>query len=333
MPLLQAASAPAAAAPGGRLPRGRGSRSAPVVALSWRRFNSPLFAPSQLFQRDPKLLQDPDDATGSVLYHHLLQKSLVDWIGSLYRGSWQTELLSFEVPTGRQLRFQPSGATPEPSKILTTAEITTLLNGNKFAGINTGMPPQIALPPRAKLRITRRPGRRSPVLCIIDGSAGLRPTVGEIWSRATVQRCCVHKLRNLERKAPTHALAEIRDDTHRIVYAENADAARAAYTAFERPWAKRCPGLVTSLREGGDELLTFFSFPKTQWNALRTSNTIERLHEECRRRVKTQGSLPGEDAALILLFSLVASGQIRLRRIDGWRKIATALRQHTPLAA
>jgi hypothetical protein len=49
--------------------------------------------------------------------------------------------------------------------------------------------------------------------------------------------------------------------------------------------------------------------------------------------VKTQGSLPNEDAALILLFSLVASGQIRLRRIDGWRKIATVLRQHTLVAA
>ena len=64
------------------------------------------------------------------------------------------------MPTGRQLRFQPSGATPEPSKILTTEEITTLLNGNKFAGINTGMPPQIALPPRATLRIT--PPHREP---------------------------------------------------------------------------------------------------------------------------------------------------------------------------
>jgi len=49
--------------------------------------------------------------------------------------------------------------------------------------------------------------------------------------------------------------------------------------------------------------------------------------------VKTQGSLPSEDAALILLFSLVASGQVKLRRIDGWRKIATVLRQHTPVAA
>src|SRR5215813_2974534 len=57
--------------------------------------------------------------------------------------------------------------------------------------------------------------------------------------------------------------------------------------------------------------------------------TIERLHEEFRRRVKTQGSLPSEDAALVLLFSLVASGQIKLRRIDGWRKIAAVLSQHT----
>ncbi len=176
-------------------------------------------------------------------------------------------------------------------------------------------------------------GLRAPVLAIIDGNAGLRRAVGLVWPRAAVQRCCVHKLRNLARKAPKHALAEIRDDFHRIVYAASADAARIAYAAFERTWTKRCPGVVTSLREGGDELLTFFTFPKAQWKTLRTTNVIERLHEEFRRRVKTQGSLPSEDAALILLFSLVVSGQIKLRRIDGWRKIAAVLSQHAAVAA
>jgi transposase-like protein len=176
-------------------------------------------------------------------------------------------------------------------------------------------------------------GLRVPVLAIIDGNAGLRRAVGLVWPRAAIQRCCVHKLRNLERKAPKHALAELRDDFHRIVYAANSDAARVAYAAFERAWAKRCPGVVASLHEGSDELFTFFSFPKAQWKTLRTTNVIERLHEEFRRRIKTQGSLPSEDAALVLLFSLVASGQIKLRRIDGWRKIVTMLRQHTPRAA
>ena len=66
---------------------------------------------------------------------------------------------------------------------------------------------------------------------------------------------------------------------------------------------------------------------------LRTTNTIERLHEEFRRRVKTQSSLPTEDAALVLLFSLVASGQIKLRKIDGWQKIGAVLNQRTAVAA
>jgi transposase-like protein len=176
-------------------------------------------------------------------------------------------------------------------------------------------------------------GLQAPVLAIIDGNAGLRRAVGLVWPKAAVQRCCEHKLRNLECKAPKHALAEIRDDFHRIVYAANADTARTAYAAFERTWNKRCPGVVTSLREGGDELLTFFRFPKTQWKTLRTTNTIERLHEEFRRRAKTQGSLPTEDAALVLLFSLVASGQIKLRKIDGWQKIGAVLNRHIAVAA
>jgi transposase-like protein len=79
-------------------------------------------------------------------------------------------------------------------------------------------------------------------------------------------------------------------------------------------------------------LLTFFTFPTAQWKTLGITNTIERLHEEFRRRVKTQGSLPSQDAAVVLLFSLLASGQIKLRKIDGWQKIATVLSQH-PVAA
>ncbi len=176
-------------------------------------------------------------------------------------------------------------------------------------------------------------GLHAPLLCIIDGHPGLRRAVELVWPRAAVQRCCVHKLRNLERKAPKHALAELRDDFHRIVYAASEEAARAASTTFERKWAKRCPGAVRSLREGGDELLTFFGFPKPQWKTLRTTNVIERLHEEFRRRVKTQGALPTEDAAVVLLFGLVASGQIRLRKIDGWRRLPAVIREHMRPAA
>jgi hypothetical protein len=49
--------------------------------------------------------------------------------------------------------------------------------------------------------------------------------------------------------------------------------------------------------------------------------------------MKTQGSLPTEDAALVVLFNLEASGQIKLRNIDGWQKIGAVSNQHTAVAA
>jgi putative transposase len=68
-------------------------------------------------------------------------------------------------------------------------------------------------------------------------------------------------------------------------------------------------------------LLTFYRFPKAQWRTLRTTNAIERLNGEFRRRVKTQCSLCTEDAAVVVLFSLVATGQIKLRKLDGYQKL------------
>lgn len=168
-------------------------------------------------------------------------------------------------------------------------------------------------------------GMCAPLLCIIDGNAGLRGAIGLVWPKASVQRCVVHKLRNIERKAPEHAREEIAQDFHRIVYAENGAQAKKAYESFQRKWNKSCSGVVRSLEEGGDELLTYFTFPKSQWKTIRTTNVIERLNGEFRRRVKTQGSLPSEDSALVLLFSLVASGQIKLRKLDGFEEIAKVL--------
>jgi transposase-like protein len=168
-------------------------------------------------------------------------------------------------------------------------------------------------------------GLNAPKLSIVDGNPGLRGAIERSWPRALVQRCTVHKLRNLLRKAPAHAVEEIKADYHRIVYAASLAEARKACAAFVRKWKKPCPGVVASLEEGGDELLTFFAFPPEQWKCLRTTNAIERLNEEFRRRVKTQGSFPTEDAAMVLLYGLVATGQIKLRKIDGPHLIRAVL--------
>ncbi len=165
-------------------------------------------------------------------------------------------------------------------------------------------------------------GLRRPQLCVIDGNPGLRAALETSWPGLPVQRCTVHKLRNLERHAPRHAHEEIRAEYHRIVYAESRALARQAYRAFLATWEKRAPKVAESLREAGEELLTFYRLPPSQWKSARTTNAIERLHGEFRRRVKTQGALPAAQTAEVLLYALLLTGQIRLRRIDGWQQMA-----------
>jgi putative transposase len=175
-------------------------------------------------------------------------------------------------------------------------------------------------------------GVRAPQLCVLDGGKGLRAAVERTWPAAAIQRCTVHKLRNLLTHAPRRLHDALRDDYHAIVFAEDGAAARRAYRAFLTTWGKGCPGAVTSLEEAGAELLTFFRYPRSQWKSWRTTNSIERLHLEFRRRVKTQGSFPTADAALALLYGLVASGQIVFRKLEGWPDMARALTIPAPTA-
>jgi putative transposase len=164
-------------------------------------------------------------------------------------------------------------------------------------------------------------GLKRPRLVIIDGNKGLRAAVEKNWPGIEVQRCTVHKLRNLERHVPRHALEEVKSDYHRIIQAESLEQAKKAYREFAVKWKKLAPKVLVSLEEAGQELLTFYGFPNSQWKSLRTTNAIERLNGEFRRRVKTQGSLPTAQAAELLLFGVIISGQIRMRRIDGWQDL------------
>jgi hypothetical protein len=86
----------------------------------------------------------------------------------------------------------------------------------------------------------------------------------------------------------------------------------------------------TSLEEAGLELLTFYDFPKATWKSIRTTNTLENLNREFRRRTKTQASFGTEDAALTVLYGLVAFGQIELRRIDGYEQLPSFLHAARP---
>src|SRR4051812_33516756 len=164
-------------------------------------------------------------------------------------------------------------------------------------------------------------GLPAPDLAIIDGAPGLEKAVGLVWPNALVQRCTVHKHRNLLAHAPDRLHDEISADYNDMIYAETSKEIETRRKAFIRKWRLKCRAVADSLEEAGDRLFTFTRLPESQWKSARTTNAIERLHEEFKRRIKTQTVLPSAETAAMLFWALLASGQIAMRKVDGWQTL------------
>jgi putative transposase len=164
-------------------------------------------------------------------------------------------------------------------------------------------------------------GLAKPELVIVDGGKGLEAALASLWDDVPVQRCSVHKERNLLAHAPTHLHDEIKADCNDMVHARTAAEVMAKRKAFLTKWRLRCRPVAISLEEAGERLFTFLRYPSEQWRSLRTTNAIERLHEEFKRRIKTQCLLPCAETAAMLFWALLASGQITMRRVDGWQTL------------
>ena len=166
-------------------------------------------------------------------------------------------------------------------------------------------------------------GLRRPEFLIIDGAAGLEKALATVWDGVPVQRCTVHKHRNLLAHAPERLHGDVTADYTDMIYAATPEEIEQRRKAFIRKWRLRHRPIANCLEEAGDRLFTFTRLPPSQWRSARTTNAIERLHEEFKRRIKTQTVLPSAETAAMLFWALLASGQINMRKVDGWQTLAT----------
>ena len=174
-------------------------------------------------------------------------------------------------------------------------------------------------------------GLRTPEFLITDGGAGLERALAALWPDVPAQRCTVHKHRNLLAHAPDALHEEVSADYTDMIYAATAKEVQARRKAFLRKWRLKCPGVAMSLEEAGDRLFAFLRLPPSQWKSARTTNAIERLHEEFKRRIKTQTVLPSAETAAMLFWALLASGQITMRKVNGWQTLGEKLTAPVPV--
>lgn len=138
-------------------------------------------------------------------------------------------------------------------------------------------------------------------LGIMDGLPGLETVFKEEFPKAKVQRCQVHVARNVLAKVPKKLKKAVADDLRSIFYASSRKKAKEFFTAFKKKWQKDLPSAVKSLENSINACLTFFDCPEEEWISLRTTNIIERLNKEFKRRTKSMEIIAGENACYTLL--------------------------------
>jgi putative transposase len=142
---------------------------------------------------------------------------------------------------------------------------------------------------------------RNVQLGVMDGLPGLERIFTEEFPKAKIQRCQVHVAKNVLAKVPMKLKQEVADDVRTIFYASSRKKAMEYFEVFQEKWRNAVPSAVKCLERSIENCLTFFHFPKEDWICLRTSNIIERLNKEFKRRTKPMEIVAGERACYTLL--------------------------------
>lgn len=162
----------------------------------------------------------------------------------------------------------------------------------------------------------KRRGLCDPLLVTTDGAPGLIKAVEECFPRSSRQRCLVHKMRNMQAKVTDEQLwPQVKAEASSVYQAANPETARLLRDGFIKRWQKKFPTAAACFEEDFEACIAHLVFPVTHRKAIRSTNLLERLFEENRRRTKVLPHAFGERPMLKLMFAAV------IRAAEKWRKL------------
>lgn len=160
-------------------------------------------------------------------------------------------------------------------------------------------------------------------LVIVDGNKGLWNAVDLVWLNVSRQRCWAHKLRNVANKIPKKLQSACLFEARKIYQANSQEEAIRAFRYWSKVWYGIVPEAVKCLEEDFEELIPFFQCPKELWKSIRTTNAIERVFREVRRRTRPISCFQNRDSVERILYAVFyrqnklweESSQNRLRNL------------------
>ena len=149
-------------------------------------------------------------------------------------------------------------------------------------------------------------------LVIADEHAGLAAAVRRFLPEVRRQRCTVHLQRNVMAKVPHRLRKRMAREVATVFKAPSLADAKQRLAEIKARWSKELPEAMTVLDRGFAAATQFYAFPEAHWPRLRTTNGLERLHGEIKRRIRSVGAFPDRASALRLITA------VALRTAEAW---------------
>jgi putative transposase len=180
----------------------------------------------------------------------------------------------------------------------------------------------------AVLNDLRRRGVHDVLISCVDGLKGFPEAIEAVFPAAWVQTCIVHLIRASLRYVNYRDRKKVTSALRPIYTAPNAEAALTELERFDSEWGERYPATVNAWRTSWEHVIPFLSLPDELRKAVYTTNTIEGLHRQIRKAIKTRGHFPDEQAATKLIYLAIVKADARWTKNRTWTAPRAALKIH-----
>ncbi len=145
-------------------------------------------------------------------------------------------------------------------------------------------------------------------LWITDGHQAMLNAIQAQFPDSARQRCVKHKMGNVLSYVPEQHQAVVKEELRAIFYQDTRAKAEQQAAAFQVKYAAIYPGAVECLQRDLEACLSFYAFPKTHWRTIRTTNVVERLFCEVKKRShKMAAAFRNEDSCLLMFYAVIRS--------------------------
>jgi putative transposase len=180
----------------------------------------------------------------------------------------------------------------------------------------------------AVLNDLRRRGVDDVLIACVDGLTGFPDAIEAVFPQAWVQTCIVHQIRASMRYVNYRDRKKVAAALRPIYTAANADDALIELERFDSQWGAQYPMIAASWRERWEHIIPFLSLPSELRRAVYTTNTIEALHRQIRKAIKTRGHFPDEQSATKLIYLAIEKAEGKWRSNRAWTAARAGLKIH-----